>query len=307
MLRKASLQATLPVRWSTAGYLVDLAIGALPLPFSAMLDTGSDLVWTQFFSQPTPVYDPSDYGDTTYTKVALRTESFTFTFGASDPVAVTGITFGCSTVNKVGAENSPSFCNSAGNLGMARGPVSLVSELGEERFSYCFASDDTTTPLLFGSSASPSPQAASTPFVNTPSPLYYLSLQGISVGATLLLTPNTTFALQPNGIGGSVIDSGSTFTLLTDPAYAMLKQAFVSQMNLPVATVSGYGPCFSLPLDPGGVAVPSLAFHFDSADMDFPAENYFLVDPSRMASRPMSRCSFHLERSRSNAMATKSD
>ncbi|THU53893.1 hypothetical protein C4D60_Mb10t19180 [Musa balbisiana] len=150
---------------------------------------------------------------------------------------------------------------------MARGPLSLVSLLGEERFSYSFAFDDTTTGLLFGSSTNPSPQAACTPFVNSHSPLYYLSLQGISVGATLLPIPTTTLALKPNGTGGLVIDSGTTFTPLTDPAYAMLMQAFVSQMDLPVVAVSGYVLCFSLPPDPSGVAVPSLAFHFDGADM----------------------------------------
>ncbi|RWV87492.1 hypothetical protein GW17_00050505 [Ensete ventricosum] len=155
-------------------------------------------------------------------------ESFTFTFGAADPVAVTGITCSCNTVNKVGAENSPSFYNPTGILGMVRGPLSLVSQLGEEGFSYCFASDDTTTPLLFRSSTSPSLQVASTPFVNSPSSLYYLSLQGISVGATLLSIPTTTLALKPNGTDGLVIDSNTiTFTQLTNPAYAMLMQAFV--------------------------------------------------------------------------------
>ncbi|CAL9178240.1 unnamed protein product, partial [Musa hybrid cultivar] len=144
---------------------------------------------------------------------------------------------------------------------MARGPVSLVSLLGEERFSYCFASNDTTTGLLFGSSANPSPQAASTPFINSHSPLYYLSLQGISVGATLLPIPTTTLALKPNGTGGLVIDSGTTFTLLKDPAYAMLMQAFVSQMDLPVVAVSGYDLCFSLPLDPSGVVIGSKPLH----------------------------------------------
>ncbi|RZS07416.1 hypothetical protein BHM03_00038250 [Ensete ventricosum] len=156
-------------------------------------------------------------------------ESFTFTFDAADPMAVTGITCGCNTVNKVGAENSPSFCNSAGILGMVRGPLSLVSQLGEEGFSYCFASDDTTTPLLFGSLTSPSPQAASTSFVNSPSSLYYLSLQGILISAILLLIPTTTLALKLNGTDGLVINSGTiTFTQLTNPTYAMLMQAFVS-------------------------------------------------------------------------------
>ncbi|URE44426.1 aspartic proteinase [Musa troglodytarum] len=120
---------------------------------------------------------------------------------------------------------------------MARGPLSPVSQLGEERFSYCFASDDTTTALLVGSSANPSPQAASTPFVSSHSPLYYLSLQGISVGATLLPIPTTTLVLKPNGTGG-----------LT---------------GLPVVAVSAYDLCVSLAPDQRGVAVPSLAFHFD--------------------------------------------
>ncbi|CAL9098869.1 unnamed protein product [Musa textilis] len=251
MLTVSGVDARATVHDGLGEYMMDLAVGTPALPFSAIMDTGSNLVWaqcqpcpcTQCFSQPTPIYDPSksrthttlpctssqcqalpvfsyspadchhnySYADTTYTNGVLGTETFTLGAGG-DPVAVTGVAFGCGTMNKVGADDSNGLDNSTGIVGMARGPLSLVSQLGEERFSYCFApfGDDKNTPLIFGKRERAGCIDA---FRQRPSPLYYLSLQGITVGAILLPMPNTAFALQSDGTGGFTIDSGTTFTL----------------------------------------------------------------------------------------------
>ncbi|CAL9178196.1 unnamed protein product, partial [Musa hybrid cultivar] len=319
MLTVSGIDARATVHDGLGEYMMDLAVGTPALPFSAIMDTGSDLVWAQ--CQPCVEclphsalqYDPFnsstysaspctdsyctalpstcttaciyhyDYMDSSWTEGVLSTE--TFTFGSGDPIP--DITFGCGYNNSF---NTPFY--SSGLVGLGPGSLSLVSQLGFGKFSYCLTSIDdlsSTGTLLLGSFADlkepasairSTPLASSTPFVNVPSPLYYLSLQGISVGATLLPIPNTTLALQSNGTGGLVIDSGTTFTLLTDPAHAMLKQALVSQMDLPVATVAGYDLCFSLPPDASGVSVPILVFHLDGADMAFPAANYFVVNSS---------------------------
>jgi hypothetical protein len=48
-----------------AEYLMNLAIGTPPVPFVALADTGSDLIWTQCqpcklcFPQDTPIYNTS--------------------------------------------------------------------------------------------------------------------------------------------------------------------------------------------------------------------------------------------------------
>ncbi|KAM0912861.1 hypothetical protein ACQ4PT_012549 [Festuca glaucescens] len=252
-LKGDGIEGTASVHASTATYLVDLAIGTPPLPMTAVLDTGSDLIWTQCdapcrkcFPQPAPLYaparsatyanvscrstlcdalrvDPSSrcsvpergwpyyfsYGDGTSTDGVLATETLTFESGAT----VHGIAFGC------GTENHGSTDNSSGVVGMGRGPLSLVSQLGVTRFSYCFTpfKDKTASPLFLGpSSAALSTTAMSTPFAPNPSgggrrsSYYYLNLEGISVGETLLPIDPVVFQVSPMGGGGFIIDSGTT-------------------------------------------------------------------------------------------------
>jgi hypothetical protein len=62
-----------PVNAGNGEFLMKMAIGTPSLSFSAILDTGSDLTWTQCkpcsdcYKQPTPIYDPSQ--SSTYSKV----------------------------------------------------------------------------------------------------------------------------------------------------------------------------------------------------------------------------------------------
>ncbi|KAG6537009.1 aspartic proteinase nepenthesin-1-like [Zingiber officinale] len=285
---------------SGGSFLMELAIGTPAIQYLPIMDTSSDLIWTQCrpclqcFSQPTPLYYPSQsstyvplpcsnasdcsysytYSDSSFTQGALGIE--TFTFGSA---AVSGVAFGC------GNNNSGDFANSSGIVGMGRGSWSLVSQLGYGNFSYCLTYDDPdTSRLLLGTMSTLSAQAQSTPFVTNPSlyfpSSYYLSLLGITVGETMLPIPSTTFSIAADGTGGLIIDSVATVTMLVDPAYAELKRAFESQMNLSAADGSAYGLdiCFTY----GGedVQVPRLVFHFEGADMDLPPENYIAEDSS---------------------------
>ncbi|XP_040382436.1 aspartic proteinase nepenthesin-1-like [Oryza brachyantha] len=310
------------VHASTATYLVDVAIGTPPLPLTAVLDTGSDLVWTQCdapcrtcFPQPSPLYvpgrsatyanvscrspmcqalqspwsrcsapDPScpyyfSYGDGTSTDGVLATETFTL---GSD-TTVRGVAFGCGTENLGGTDNS------SGLVGMGRGPLSLVSQLGVTRFSYCFTPFNATaaSPLFLGSSARLSSSAKTTPFAPNPSgarrrsSYYYLSLEGITVGDTMLPIDPSVFQLTPMGNGGLIIDSGTTFTALEERAFVALARAVAARVRLPLASGAhlGLSLCFAAAA-PEAVDVPRLVLHFDGADMELPRESYVVEDPS---------------------------
>nr|CAB3453559.1 unnamed protein product [Digitaria exilis] len=169
-------------------YVVDLAIGTPPQHVSALLDTGSDLIWTQCapcatcLTQPDPLFVPAqsssyepmhctgplcsdiahhgcqrppdtctyryNYGDGTTTMGVYATERFTFT-SSGDVLTTVPLGFGCGSVN-VGSLN-----NASGIVGFGRNPLSLVSQLSIRRFSYCltpYASGRKST-LLFGSLA----------------------------------------------------------------------------------------------------------------------------------------------------------
>lgn len=307
-------QVRAPVHVGSGEYLVNLAIGTPPVPFTAILDTGSDLIWTQCkpcskcYKQPTPIFDPSRsssysklpcssklckalssstcsssceylyvYGDYSTTQGVLARE--TLTLGST---SVPHIGFGCGSANE-----GSGFSQGAGLVGLGRGPLSLISQLGLGKFSYCLTSidDNKTSPLLFGSLAKMNEslkfQAGATPLLQNPSQpaFYYLSLEGITVGGTLLSIPNSTFALK-HGTGGMIIDSGTTITYLEAAGYKLMKKAFISQMKLPVADGSSTGLdlCFSVPSDNSAVEVPKLIFHFKGADLDLPPDNYMIHD-----------------------------
>lgn len=301
-----------PIYTGSGEFLMELSIGTPPEKYSAILDTGSDLIWTQCkpctdcFKQPTPIFDPkksssfselscSDslcqalpqsscgtdgceylytYGDYSSTQGVLAYETFTF-----GDVSVAKIGFGCGEDNE-----GDGFSQGAGLVGLGRGPLSLVSQLKEPKFSYCLTSmDDTKTSLLLmGSLANVNSSLKTTPLIrnsNQPS-FYYLSLKGISVGGSNLPIKESTFALQDDGSGGLIIDSGTTITYLEKSAFDALKKEFSSQMKLEVddSGSTGLDLCFKLPGGDSELEVPKLVFHFDGVDLDLPTENYLIGD-----------------------------
>ncbi|XP_062194385.1 aspartic proteinase nepenthesin-1-like [Phragmites australis] len=193
----------IPVRPSGGHeYVLDLAIGTPPQPISALLDTGSDLIWTQCapcancLAQPDPLFAPGDsasyepmrcsgqlcsdilhhscqqpdtctyqyaYGDGTMTMGVYATELFTFTSSSGDKLNVP-LGFGCGSMN-VGSLN-----NGSGIVGFGRDPLSLVSQLSIRRFSYCLTpyTSGRKSTLLFGSLSDGVYGDATGPVQNTP-------------------------------------------------------------------------------------------------------------------------------------------
>ncbi|KAJ0986653.1 hypothetical protein J5N97_005009 [Dioscorea zingiberensis] len=294
-------------------YQVSLEIGTPPVLFLASPFTESDLIWTQCkpctqcFNQPAaiPIYNPAksssfselscrdtlcqsapssncksnncqyrEEDSSGSTRGVMGTE--TFTIGTSK---VTGIAFGC------GNENTLVVPNGSGVLGLGRGPLSLVSQLGVDRFSYCLPSiGKPNGRLLFGSQATIKTKTVlSTPILSNPSQpsLYYVSLQGITVGGTLLSIPKNTFELNKDGTGGMIIGSGNVFPRLEKTAFQLVKQEFKSQLNLAFAdrSDSGFDACFSIPSGHTLESVPKLVYHFDGADLQLHrSDNYLAFD-----------------------------
>jgi hypothetical protein len=299
-------------------YLIHFGIGTpSPQPVALTLDTGSDLIWTQCactacFRQPFPVLDPSasstfgavsctdpvcgkqgglqdtaclqnlcvysyGYGDKSVTIGTISEDTFTFTGMDTEDVAVPGLRFGCG-MNNSGIFNS----NESGIAGFARGPLSLPSQLNVSMFSYCFTTivEPGSSPVFLGTPDNLGADVQSTPFVAASSVLYYLSLEGITVGETMLPFNASVFALQDDGSGGTIIDSGTGITTFPKAVFESIKEAFVSQVSLPLANASNMGDllCFSTApaADPEKVALPKLILHLEGADWDLPRESYVL-------------------------------
>ncbi|KAJ1700824.1 hypothetical protein LUZ63_000603 [Rhynchospora breviuscula] len=192
-----------------AEYYMDLAIGNPPLQYSAFVDTGSDLIWTQCstckkcLSQPTPLYNRLESTTVSsipwWTSGTLDKETFTFGTTNSKYVSVPNIVFGCST------SSSDEFNGSAGLVGLSRVEVQYNQHHLLETL-----------------------QARTT-----------LSLQGISLGTAKLAIRPAAIALKSDGTGGMIIDSGTTFTVLVNEAYLTLQTAIKSIVKLPLANYNG--------------------------------------------------------------------
>ncbi|KAJ6813857.1 aspartic proteinase nepenthesin-1-like [Iris pallida] len=299
---------------SDGEYAIDLGIGTPPQPISGVLDTGSDLVWTQCntcapcLSQPLPLYDPLQsssysailcsnklckalspyqcaapncfysygYGDGTTSRGSLATETFTFSSAKKARLA-----FGCGLIN------GGSINNSTGVFGFGRGPLSIVSQLGIGKFSYCltspFDNKFSRSPLFFGSLArlSGGSHIKTTPLVTYPPPalpsFYYLSLKGITVGSKFVQSPPVKFS--QDGSGGTIIDSGNSILQLHQVLFEGVLTAFQSQTKIPYVNGSSMDAgeiCFNS--TSGRDPVPKFIFNFEGADMDLPRENYMTYD-----------------------------
>ncbi|KAF7826189.1 aspartyl protease family protein 2-like [Senna tora] len=299
-------------------YFTRLGVGTPPRYLYMVLDTGSDVVWLQCspcrkcYAQTDPMFDPRkstsfagvtcgsplcrrldspgcnskksclyqvSYGDGSFTVGDFSTETLTFR-----RTKVPGVALGC------GHDNEGLFVGAAGLLGLGRGKLSFPVQSGRrfnQKFSYCLVDRSASakpSSIVFGDSAVPR-TALFTPLLNNPKldTFYYVELLGISVGGSPVrgISPSL-FRLTPAGDGGVIIDSGTSVTRLTRPAYIALRNAFrVGASHLKKGEdFSLFDTCFDLS-GQTEVKVPTVALHFRGADVSLPANNYLIPVDSK--------------------------
>ena len=233
------------------------------------------------------------YGDQSNTTGDLALESFTVNLTAPGASRrVDDVVFGC------GHWNRGLFHGAAGLLGLGRGPLSFASQLRAvygHTFSYCLVDhgSDVASKVVFGEDdalalAAAHPQLNYTAFAPASSPadtFYYVKLKGVLVGGELLNISSDTWGVGEGegGSGGTIIDSGTTLSYFVEPAYQVIRQAFIDRMGRSYPLIPDFpvlSPCYNV----SGVdrpEVPELSLLFaDGAVWDFPAENYFIrLDP----------------------------
>ncbi|KAH6767334.1 Eukaryotic aspartyl protease family protein [Perilla frutescens var. hirtella] len=294
-------------------YFTRIGIGTPPKYVYMVLDTGSDVVWVQCspcrkcYSQTDPLFDPKksssflgvscvsplcrrldspgcnsrkkclyqvSYGDGSFTVGEFSTETLTFR-----KTRVGNVALGC------GHDNEGLFIGAAGLLGLGRGKLSFPTQAGSRfgrKFSYCLvdrSASSNPSSMVFGESAA-SRNAVYTPLLTNPKldTFYYVGLNGISVGGTRVPAITASlFKLDPIGNGGVIVDSGTSVTRLTRPAYVALRDAFVAgAANLKRASeFSLFDTCFDLS-GKTEVKVPTVVLHFEGADVSLPASNYLI-------------------------------
>lgn len=248
------------------------------------------------------------YGDSSNTTGDFALETFTINLtthtGKSEFRELENVMFGS------GHWNRGLFHGASGLLGLGRGPLSFSSQLQSSyghSFSYCLVDRNSdpsvSSKLIFGEDKDllGHKELNYTSFVsgkdNPVDTFYYIQIKSIIVGGEVLNIPQETWKLSSEGIGGTIIDSGTTLSYFANPAYKIIEEAFVTKVKkYPI--VADYFPILHPCYNVSGVKdidLPTFAIEFiDGAIWNFPTENYFIrLEPEEIV------CLAMLENSRS--------
>lgn len=249
---------------------VTLAVGSPPQQVTMVLDTGSELSWLHCKKTPTTPLSYDPLHSTSYTPVPCtssicmtRTRDFTVpascdpkklchaTLSYADATSVDGnlahdafrftdlvlpgVIFGCMDMDS--SSNQEEDSKTTGLMGLNRGSLSFVTQMGYPKFSYCISDLDTTGVLLLGEfNLSWLPPLSYTPLVKISTPLpyydrvaYTVQLEGIKVSETVLPLPKSIYEPDHTGAGQTMVDSGTQFTFLLGPVYTALRNEFLKQ------------------------------------------------------------------------------
>ncbi|TMW89220.1 hypothetical protein EJD97_017474 [Solanum chilense] len=228
------------------------------------------------------------YGDSSNTTGDFALETFTVnltTPSGTEFRKVEDVMFGC------GHWNRGLFHGAAGLLGLGRGPLSFASQLQSlygHSFSYCLvdrnSNSSVSSKLIFGEDKDllKHPQLNFTSLVggkdNPAETFYYVQIKSVIVGGEVLNIPKETWNLSPEGVGGTIIDSGTTLSYFAEPAYEIVKEAFVKKVkSYPIVQdFPILNPCYNVS-GVKNVEFPSFGIVFgDGAVWNFPVENYFI-------------------------------
>ncbi|KAJ4822222.1 hypothetical protein Tsubulata_020297 [Turnera subulata] len=288
--------------------------------YNLAIDSGSDLNWIQCedckspgktcFPQKDPLYPSSQsksykpldcngvpcvFNKTisagSYTSGVLATETFTFQSSDGTSLPIPNISFGCSRDSKnikYVAASRPFLNPTSGVLSLGWGPRSFLSQIdsmSQGKFSYCIKPNNTKkTFLKFGKEVTPPKNPHITPISQVGNlSSYYVNLQGISVGGVRLNFGPSDFALNKDGTGGTVIDSGALFALFKPPVYGALfatLEATLSKNKFLKRVVfhKGFKDLCYVELSPEArKTIPGMTFHLENnADFEVKPEGLFL-------------------------------
>ncbi|CAA3024637.1 aspartyl protease AED3-like [Olea europaea subsp. europaea] len=283
-------------------YILRAKIGTPPQILLMAMDTSSDAAWvpcsgcvgcptTAFYTAKSTSFKNLSCGAAQCKQVPNpscegTTCGFNLTYGSSSIAAslvqdtirlatdiFPGYTFGC--IRKATGNSIPA----QGLLGLGRGPLSLLSQtqyLYKSTFSYClpsYKSPNFSGSLRLGPNSQPI-RIKYTQLLKNPrrSSLYYVNLVGIKVGRGLVKIPPAAFSHDPITGSGTVIDSGTVFTHLVEPAYIAVRDAFRRLMGKAiVSSLGGFDTCYTVP-----ITVPTITFMFSGINMTLPQDNFLI-------------------------------
>ncbi|KAK0591904.1 hypothetical protein LWI29_035750 [Acer saccharum] len=319
---------------------VSLSVGSPPQTVTMVLDTGSELSWlhckktTNFNSVFNPLTS-SSYSKIPCGSPVCRTRTSDLNIPAScDPgklchVAVSyadltsiegtlstetisiastkrpGFMFGC--MDSGFSSNSDEDSKTTGLMGMNRGSLSFVTQMGFHKFSYCISGFDSSGVLLLGdTSISWLKPLKYTPLIHRTDPLpyfdrvaYTVQLEGIRVGRKLLNLPKSAFVPDHTGAGQTMVDSGTQFTFLLGPVYTALKNEFIQQTRGVLRVLNDPNFVFQGAMDlcylvestrPSMPVLPTVSLMFSGAEMSVSGQRLLYRVPGMVRGRDSVHC-----------------
>nr|XP_043610715.1 aspartic proteinase nepenthesin-1 [Erigeron canadensis] len=227
------------------------------------------------------------YADGSITNGFFAKETTSFNSTTGKLLQHDSLAFGCGFKISGPSVSGPSFNGAQGVMGLGRGPISFVTQLGRrfgDKFSYCLK-DYTVAPpptsyLMIGTNDR-NPKMRYTPLTTNPlsSTFYYIGVQNVYVDNVKVRISPSVWDLDKMGNGGTIVDSGTTLTFLPDIAYRRILTAFRRRVNLPIP--EGSPPNFDLCYNVSGInqrlSLPKLSFKLvGNSVFSPPFGNYFI-------------------------------
>ncbi|KAK6140259.1 hypothetical protein DH2020_026057 [Rehmannia glutinosa] len=216
-----------------------------------------------------------------------------------------GTIFGC--MDSGYSSNSDEDSKTTGLMGMNRGSLSFISQMGFKKFAYCISGSDFSGILLFGESNFTWLLPLNyTPMIQISTPLpyfnrvaYTVQLEGIKVSEKLLPLPKSVFVPDHTGAGQTMVDSGTQFTFLLGPAYTALRNEFVNQTGNVLRVLEdpnfvfegAFDLCFRVPLNLTGLPkLPSVGLVFRGAEITVSGEQLLYRVPGEVRGNDSVHC-----------------
>nr|KJB44383.1 hypothetical protein B456_007G249500 [Gossypium raimondii] len=286
-------------------YLMNISISTPAFDTVPIVDTASDLIWTQCkpcsqcSQQVAPLFDPNqsstyqliscnasqcknlfqttcssnnscqysiNYPDDSYSNGDLAFDTITLATTTSPTVSVLEIVIGCGHNN-----GGPSKERNSGVIGLGGGELSLISQIGSPiagKFSYCLlptSEKNESSKLNFGSNAIVSGDGV----VSTPliklSSPTFYFLNLEAISVGNKRINYTDVSLGKPGEGNIIIDLGTTLILFPSGIYWELESAVATQIN---ATRVQGPEGLSLCYDAKTeFVIPNITMHFTGANV----------------------------------------
>ncbi|XP_019152439.1 PREDICTED: aspartic proteinase CDR1-like [Ipomoea nil] len=289
---------------------MEYAIGTPPFETYGLIDTGSDVTWTQCepcihcFPQSLPIFDPKH--SKSY-KTAMCNDSsincsLDYVFYCSNDnvcrydviyndysrtlgdVATDTLTIGDASFKNVllgcGHQNKAKFSNTtaSGIVGLGYSNASIIKQLREQiggKFAHCFSpQSDSKSYISFGTDAIVTgPDTVIIPLtITTGDPFYWLVLDSMSVG-----NKNFPLEVRPEDAGNIIIDSGTTVTFLPPNVFDGMKSEFMKHIDhTPIDDPQGFFQlCYSATAMKSGIKLPKVVAHFSGGDVELSPRGLF--------------------------------